>query len=165
MSQDFTFVDGVYHIAIRLWGSPEKINLFHDIMMRCDGDWPWRSSCISGPVCDTCMGAILRNPRVAPSDIKAAGRQAGVKVKIYGCMEESHCLNDHGWAPRSYVKKENMYKLCEHKPSRMIVTAGDVAIITASKSTTNQATSDSLGNGEDVVVDSSYMGIAFPYVN
>lgn len=83
---------GEYHIVIRLKGTPEKINLFHRVMLKCDPEWPWKSTMVSQYVCRRCGGMSYHSPRIQPHDIKVAAKQVGgVKVKIRNFAPLKNC--------------------------------------------------------------------------
>jgi hypothetical protein len=72
------------------------VRLFHQMCWEVDKDWPWVDSYNATlpqklKVCGKCGGRIYKNPRLAPADIKAAAKQAGVKVKIRRYEPEWRC--------------------------------------------------------------------------
>ena len=73
---------GDWHVLLRIKGSDDDVEKFHQIMKLCDNDWGY----VGRPtvrICKRCCGMIWHAPRIAPSDFKVAARQAGgVKIKI-----------------------------------------------------------------------------------
>lgn len=83
---------GEYHIVIRLKGTPERIALFHRVMLKCDPEWPWKGNTASAYVCQRCAGLSYQSPRCSPHDIKVAAKQVGgVKVKIRNFAPLANC--------------------------------------------------------------------------
>lgn len=102
MSTTYEHIPGAFHLQLRIGGhaTPENIDLFHAILARIDSEWPWRhfrSTHVA--VCDSCLGVVFNNPRIAPCDIKSAGRQAGLKVKIYKYSPAHKCNPSPGHTP------------------------------------------------------------------
>jgi hypothetical protein len=85
MSTTTTTFVGDHHVLLRVKGSPAGVELFHSIIAVCDNDWPYLShNNRTGRVrvCTRCLGAVWHSPRLAPGDLKAAARQAGISIKI-----------------------------------------------------------------------------------
>ena len=75
------------HIKIRVKGTKEKIQRWHNLMFWVDTDWPFvsqtiRAASVKTAVCTKCGGRVYKTPMINPGDIKKLGEQAGVKVKI-----------------------------------------------------------------------------------
>lgn len=77
------------HVSIRVKGAWEKVMLMHHLLKKVDGDWPFveRQVC---RVCKRCCGVEYQAPRLTAHDVKVAGKQCGVKVKIrhFGPVQE-----------------------------------------------------------------------------
>jgi hypothetical protein len=75
------------HLKLKLKGTPEQIVLFHSLCKFRDGDWPFArvegSRRTIAASCPKCEGLVYKRPHMAPADIKAAAKQAGLrKVKV-----------------------------------------------------------------------------------
>jgi hypothetical protein len=76
-----------YHIRLRLKGSNQAKNEFNQLLKFCDTDWPYLNDpneiIEDGGQCTRCGGMVYHRPMLAPQDIKAAAKQAGLrKVRI-----------------------------------------------------------------------------------
>lgn len=75
------------HIKLKLNGTPEQIATFHSLMKFRDMDWPYtrHAKRMTGDLqpCPKCKGMVYNRPTMAPADIKAAAKQAGLrKIRI-----------------------------------------------------------------------------------
>lgn len=131
MSTDMQVCPGSFHVILRLKGDQARVDLFHEILRRCDLGWPWKapaSYIVRTQQCDQCDGLIYSSPRCNPEDIKSAAKQASVGVKIVRfspsvkCFTESEQHHRTRWveiaeANRMYRSKEWLEK---HAPTRVI---------------------------------------------
>ena len=95
--KDPTFVSDTIHVSLKIKGDQEHVNLFHEILRRCDPSWPWKSGMfLRVQQCDKCKGLLFTNPRINAADIKAAAKQAGVKkVTIVRFGPSSKCYTEN----------------------------------------------------------------------
>jgi len=82
------------HFKLELRGSRDEIDLFHAMLKLCDNDYPldpFRKNTTVPAKCDNCGGYIWANAIVTASDIKKAGKQAGINVKVRTYLPASTC--------------------------------------------------------------------------
>src|SRR5579859_5928563 len=95
MSKDTTTAPGVYHVVLKLKGEQRRVDLFHEILRRCDLSWPWKQGFYGRTQqCDKCEGLCFASPRINASDIKSAAKQASVKVTIVRFAPSTKCCPD-----------------------------------------------------------------------
>jgi hypothetical protein len=84
---------GEYHILLRLKGPADRISLFHRLIKKCDGDWPFIDRA-QIRACLKCCGVVWSSPRLGPEDFKAAARQVGggLRVKIRNFAPGKNCF-------------------------------------------------------------------------
>ena len=76
------------HIIIKLKGQMERQVLFHRLLRSIDSDWPYGdyqegfAKGKSYKECEVCGGMVYHAPRFTPGELKAAGKQCRVRVKI-----------------------------------------------------------------------------------
>ena len=139
MSRSNDWVVGSYHVCIRIYGDPKRVNLFHAAMCAVEGDWPWKPvgrkndftshKYGSMTVCTQCLGIVLASPRISPHDIKACGLQFGVKVKVDRMAESSHCyLEGKTYSDTCRISFAEGHELYRHKTKRMRIENGAVLI-------------------------------------
>lgn len=130
MSTTYEYAKGQYHIHVKLKGEESKIHIFHSIIEKCDGAWPWGATKYNGSVsvCRKCKGFVLSNPRIAPQDIKAAAEQAGVAVKIYVFSPQNHCFSIEEWKHIETIPRDSAKALYSHKPKRITVLGNKIYI-------------------------------------
>lgn len=133
MSTNPEWAAGLFHMTLRITsGSPKRIELFHAMMTLLESDWPWKSKILKQNyhtyshdsyirVCDSCLGTIISSPRISPADIKAAGLQCGIKVKVDRMSEAIHCHGNKSYAPATSVAQDEGRILYQHKAQRMRV--------------------------------------------
>jgi hypothetical protein len=131
MSTLYEYAKGQYHIHIKLNGTTEAMKVFHAIMEKVDGAWPWGTYKTGGTtrICKKCKGFLLSNPRFAPQDIKSAAEQAKVNVKIYVYSPQENCFTD-GNEPKHTegVPRLDSLVLLQHKPKRITLLGGKIYI-------------------------------------
>lgn len=145
MSLSGDYVNGTFHLCLRLKGDPKRIEVFHAVMWGMESDWPWKPTgqtkrpfttlgythtySPSIRVCDDCHGVVICNPRINASDIKAAAKQCGIKAKIDKFSEAIHCWEGgKAYAPVSIVFQREGRRLFQHKASRYQVKDGYVLV-------------------------------------
>ena len=113
MSKDYTCAEGVYHIKIKLFGDQGRAELFHEIMAFADIAWPWKTTPFGNSTqCTRCDGLVITRPRVNASDIKAAARQAQVKVKIVRFTPEEKCyVQEHQYSSTAWIQRDKTHQL------------------------------------------------------
>lgn len=95
MSKDNTTAPGIYHVILKIKGDQKRVDLFHEILRRCDLSWPWKTGMYSRvQQCDCCEGLCFSSPRINASDIKSAAKQAAVKVTIVRFAPSEKCTSE-----------------------------------------------------------------------
>lgn len=87
------------HVRLDAKGSAGNVHMMHNLLMELDHDWPFCGEISHGhlkdperfKVCSCCGGRTYYNPRLTPTDIKAAGRQCGVRVKVRVYKDPAKC--------------------------------------------------------------------------
>lgn len=132
MSKVYEYARGQYHIHVKLSGEPDKITLFHSVMEKIDGAWPWGVSRTAGgssiSVCRKCKGFLLSNPRFAPQDLKACAQQCGVRIRIYVFSPQENCFISDEFRHTERVERKAAMVLTDHKPKRLTILAGKIYI-------------------------------------
>jgi hypothetical protein len=131
MSTVYEYATGQFHIHVKLAGELDKIELFHAIIEKIDGSWPWgpsKGNHGTVRVCRKCKGFLLSNPRFAPQDLKAAGEQAGIHIKIYGYSPQLNCFEGTEYQHTESIDRVACRALYGHKPKRITVLGGKLWI-------------------------------------
>lgn len=84
-----TAYSGECHVLLRIKGPADRIDMFHQLIKKVDGDWPFHGRTMVR-VCKVCAGVLWNAPRIGPADLKAAARQVGalkVKIKHFATMK------------------------------------------------------------------------------
>ncbi len=94
------FMNGEYHIKLKMTGNKSKISLFNTILADADRDYPYRPDREKGPLtCGKCGGAIYRAPRYKPMHLLGLATQINAtdllpgrfKLKIKRFCKEGTC--------------------------------------------------------------------------
>ena len=97
--QNVLYPQDVFHVKLKISGSPEKQALFHFILEDLDADWPYKAGVLEDGVCKVCDGGVYVNPKFGVQDLRALAKQidklgklpGGLKVKIRQFRKESAC--------------------------------------------------------------------------
>jgi len=79
------FMNGEYHIKLKMTGNKSKISLFNTILADADRDYPYRPDRVGGPLtCGKCSGAIYRAPRYKPVHLLGLAEQVNMTDLLPG---------------------------------------------------------------------------------